>query len=571
MKSHHAPTTPTTLQSVLDRLAANDDLSASRKRDLRSAVTSFAKLCEQPPAAIALDLADIRKTLDGIVPAQARISRKRWANLRSDLAAAIEASGLRPMLRTRYVELDEAWARIVEPASQLLLHGISRFCRWSSLRGIHPEDVDDSTIDRFMTELDAASLVRNLRTMRGTVTRAWNTLVELHQAAGLRRVQLPNRPAPVRIPWDRFQASFREDFERYATWAAVPDPLAEDARARALSPLSLRLWRTHVHSAASTAVAAGVPIDQLTSLGSLAEPETFRAILRHRWRQDGNKLSAFTHGLAVTLIAIAKEWVGAPAETLAALKMLRSKLGTLPTGLTEKNQALLRRFDDPQLQAALVQLPDKVWHAARRNLAKSRLAFVDLQSSLAIDLLIHVPALRMQNLSALRFDKHLHWPQGRRRPALLTFGDDETKNNVRFDFEIPTALADRLQVYRNEIAPAVTGQRPDAVFVTFSGKPRTQAAIKIAIQRTVLRNLGVKLTPHQFRHLAAKFTLNANPGAFEFLRQLLAHKNLKTTTNFYAGTDTRRAGRAHADLIMQLRESNLGRGRGRRIPRPRED
>ena len=75
-----------------------------RKRDLRSAVTSFAKLRDQPPAAIPLDLADIRRTLDGMVPARAKISRKRWANLRSDLAAAIEASGLRPMLKTADLE-----------------------------------------------------------------------------------------------------------------------------------------------------------------------------------------------------------------------------------------------------------------------------------------------------------------------------------------------------------------------------------------------------------------------------------------------------------------------------------
>ena len=76
----------------------------------------------------------------------------------------------------------------------------------------------------------------------------------------------------------------------------------------------------------------------------------------------------------------------------------------------------------------------------------------------------------MQNLASLKFDEHLHWPQGRRKPALLTFRGDETKNDVPLEFEIPTALADRLQVYRNEIAPAVIGKRPDAVFVTFSGQ-----------------------------------------------------------------------------------------------------
>ena len=139
----------------------------------------------------------------------------------------------------------------------------------------------------------------------------------------------------------------------------------------------------------------------------------------------------------------------------------------MPIGLTEKNKALLRKFDDPRLLAALLELPDKLWRAARRGLATSRWPFIDLQTALAIDLLLHV-RLRMQNLSSLRFDAHLHWPQGRRKPALLTFRGDETKNDVPLEFEIPTALAERLQVYRNEIAPAVIGERPDAVFVTFT-------------------------------------------------------------------------------------------------------
>src|SRR5207247_2040395 len=74
--------TPATLQSVLGRHAGERALSDSRKRDLRSAILSFAKLKGQPPAAIPLDLSDIRRTLESMVPAGAQISAKRWSNLR---------------------------------------------------------------------------------------------------------------------------------------------------------------------------------------------------------------------------------------------------------------------------------------------------------------------------------------------------------------------------------------------------------------------------------------------------------------------------------------------------------
>src|SRR5689334_22275918 len=89
-----------TLQNVLDGLAADSSLSDTRRRDLRSAVVCFAALMDSSPAHVSLDLAAIRSVLDLMVPIQAKISRKRWANLRSDLAAAIAASGLLPMLKT---------------------------------------------------------------------------------------------------------------------------------------------------------------------------------------------------------------------------------------------------------------------------------------------------------------------------------------------------------------------------------------------------------------------------------------------------------------------------------------
>ena len=223
--------------------------------------------------------------------------------------------------------------------------------------------------------------------------------------------------------------------------------------------------------------------------------------------------------------------------------------------------------DDPRVLAALVRLPDRLWRQARCS--NSPYTFIALQNALAIDILIHAPA-RMQNLSAIKFGTHLHWPQGPRKPALLTFGRHETKTEVEFKHELPAFLADRLSVFRNEIAPEVIGRKPENLFITAKGKPRSQVAIAIMIHKTILRHLGVKMTPHQFRHLCAKIILEKNPGAYELVRQMLGHSSVKTTVDFYAGIDTLRAGRAHADLINEIRQSNLGRRRRRRT-RDREE
>jgi hypothetical protein len=51
---------------------ANADIPERRRRDLRSAVTTYAKLVGKEAAAISLDLAELRQTLDRMVPAEAQ-------------------------------------------------------------------------------------------------------------------------------------------------------------------------------------------------------------------------------------------------------------------------------------------------------------------------------------------------------------------------------------------------------------------------------------------------------------------------------------------------------------------
>jgi integrase len=546
------PATPATLKDVSDRLAAAPELSDNRKRDLRSALSCYAKVVGQPLEAIPLDLASFRNLLDQ--SAYAKVSRKRWSNLRSDLAAALAASGLHPMLSTAALPLNEEWASLLAScANREITNGLSRLARWASSRGIDPRAVSTAVLDRFNAEIAAMTLVRKPEELARTVAKTWNKLAGLLLKAGLQNVAVP-APGKIsdRLAWSALPPSFRTEVEEYLTWCRVPDPLADDARGKKLEPTTVKLRRDYLHLAASAACASGktAPVE-LTSISVLLEPEVYRAILRHQFKKWG-KITPYLQDLAQGLIVIAAEWVKVPADQLAALKKIRGKLGNKQFGLTEKNRAVLRRLDDPRLQSDLVQLPDTLWRTATRDLSKTRQAFVDLQNALAIDILLHAP-LRIENLANLRYDEHVHWPQGRGKPALIVFTEDETKNAVQLELELPLVLSNRLWAMRHEIAPSITGRRPETVFVTVKGKAKSIPAIRVGIERTVLRRLGVHITPHQFRHFAAKLILDANPGAYELARQLLGHKSLRTTTRFYAGADTRRAGRAHAELINRLR------------------
>jgi integrase len=547
-----------TLQDVLDGLAGNFSLSDSRMRDLRSAVTSFAALMDTSPAHVALDLGAIRAVLDLMVPIQAKVSRKRWANLRSDLSAAIAASGLRPMIKTSSVELSESWVSLLAKVpDRKMRDGLSRFSHWASERQIAPREVNKGVIDRFITDLKSSSLVRKIAELGQTIVRSWNRVVQASPEESLQEIEVTIRlNGPPRFPWEQLPESFRQDVDKYLEWASVPNPLDDNARRTPLAPKTRDLHRDHIHSAATAAVAAGIDPECLVDLAPLVELDTFKKILRHRWESEGRKLTAYTHGVAGSLIAIAKEWARVPNDALAALKATRSKLGALPIGLTDKNKNALRQFNDKRMLGRLVSLPDKLWRQATTELKTSRRGFVDLQNSLSIDILLIAP-LRMKNLTALKFDEHIQWPQGQGKPAVILFKADETKNDVPLEFELSPELSNRLHLYRNQIAPTIIGKRPERLFVTWRGKPRTQAALAVAIETTVLKHVGVRLTPHQFRHLAAKLILDRNPGAYELVRELMGHKNMQTTTNFYAGIDTRRAGRAHLELIAKIRRGDV--------------
>jgi hypothetical protein len=282
---------PIMLQQVIERISANAELSDTRKRDLRSAVVIYGKIVGAPLGEIRLELAAIRETLDGVVPLQAKVTRKRWANLRSDLAAAIAVSGVQPMIKTSDIKLTVPWLQLLNATKdKRVTNGLSRFARWASSRSLRPTDIDNAVLERFFTQLETQSLVRNLGFQRRNVPRLWNKLVAIFPQQGLSPVEIPAKEVTWhRIPWKELPKSFKRETEEYLAWCAVSDPLNENSRARALAPQTIRLRRHYIHLAATAACEAGLKASRLTSLSKLVQPEVFRSILRQQWRQNADK------------------------------------------------------------------------------------------------------------------------------------------------------------------------------------------------------------------------------------------------------------------------------------------
>jgi integrase len=490
-------------------------------------------------------------------PAAVGLTAKRFANIRSDFLAAVKASGVKPLKVELKSPLSPDWVDLFERLSGQRAHiGLSRLARYASAQGIVPEDVNDDVIGGFITAVREGSLHRKPDALHRQVSLIWNEAAR-DPALGLQLVTVPSFRGPVeRIDWALLTDAFKKDMEDYLSWCGVSDPFAADARSRALAARTLRLRRDQIHAAVTALVKSGIEPATILSLADLTSPNNFKSILRWRLNSVDGQTNTFNYNLGKALVQIAYEWVKVDAQGFAELKRLLGKMPVPLMGLTDKNKRFLRQFDDPAVLRRLYRLPDRLWAEVRRDQRPNFRTLAKAQTALAIAILSYMP-LRLQNLTALAFGTHLFMQEGAGSISTLELSAAEMKNRLELGFDIPPGVAKMLIEYRDRIAPKIIGHRPTRLFVTVKGTPKSQATVAYLITSCLQRRAGIILTPHQFRHLSAKVVLDAEPGAFETVRQHLGHKNTKTTTGAYTGISSRRAARHHYRLVQEALEQQM--------------
>jgi integrase len=349
-----------------------------------------------------------------------------------------------------------------------------------------------------------------------------------------------------RVHWSNLPQSFRDDVDGYLNWCGAQDPFADHAP-RVIGPRTLKLRRNQIHAAVTALVHSGVEPTAITSIGDFLSPENFKRILRRRHDIAGGRENSFNRDLSKTLIRIGREWGKVDVVVLAELSRLAGKIPAPLSGLTDKNKRFLRQFDDPALLQRLYRLPGRLWAEVKRDAQPSYRTLAKAQAALGVAILSFMP-VRLQNLAALTFDEHLFLREAPNAISSLELSAGEVKNQMTLAYDIPPELARMLLEYRSRIAPKIIGHRPDRLFVNADGTPKKQATVA-SIITNVLNKRGIACTCHQFRHLSAKVMLDAEPGSFEIVRQLLGHRSLTTTIGAYAGIDSRRAARHHQRLV----------------------
>jgi hypothetical protein len=375
---------------VVAQLEADQELSVRRRRDLISAVRGVGRLANARLADVPASPASLRQVFEASSRAAAGLSEGRWANMRSLTIAALRQTGVRTMARrTRGKALAPEWEDLwVLLPSTKLRFGLSRFISFCSLEGISPADVTTATFAWFNQVLQAGSLVKSPKHVGRLTCLFWNQAAE--EIAGWPKlvVSVPLENRRYAMFWQDFAPSFQADADAFLSRMSNQDPFAEDY-APSVRPSTVALRRGQILQMATALVQSGLPVEQITSLAILVQPNHAKLILRFflvrkKAKMEADKPSSYLHQQAILLKTIAKHWVKLPLDQVEMLGGFARNLAVKKSGMTEKNRARLRQFDNPANVVALLNLPARTLAKIKKKGDQSRANALQVMLALAL-------------------------------------------------------------------------------------------------------------------------------------------------------------------------------------------
>ena len=549
-----ALTAENSLADAVESLRAAAGASPERQREFASAVRSLGKLVGREPQAIPASIESIQRLLDQVPEAVRTRSRKTVANIKSRIKSGLVSLRAGILSVPRGYPLTGEWAQLHGALpDRRLRNGLSRIMRLACYQCLRPDEMSDAFLASVVDAYRVGKWSGNPARYQRTVANLWNEAAAT--LPGWPQVTLtpPTSLArPKHLPLTAFPASFVADLDAYLAWLSGTDVLAASAPPRVYKPTTVKLRSDSLRLAASTlAEAIGDP-ESVVSLAALVQPVHVKTILTIYRQRAGNINTAFIHGLAVALVAVARHWVklDPKSEAMQALKVMAGKASKLPQGLTPKNKKVLRQLEDQVVKQRLIDLPGILAKQARAGRLSPGRRAQKFQIAVAIELLLAVP-LRMKNLSTLRFDEQLVWPNGPGGALFIVLADQETKNAEPLEYEVPEHARALLTEYRDRYRVLLQPGSSPWLFIGKEGKPTSDTTLRDGIVKAVRREVGIAMTPHQFRHFAAQVVLDAHPDGYPLAMDLLGHKNLKTTSAFYSGRRSRQAGKVYDEVLRR--------------------
>jgi site-specific recombinase XerD len=134
---------------------------------------------------------------------------------------------------------------------------------------------------------------------------------------------------------------------------------------------------------------------------------------------------------------------------------------------------------------------------------------------------------------------------------------DDVKNDQNLSYVLGETFVRLFRVYVDVYRPLLMGpQNSSALFVSRHGRSKDPSELAGQLQRFIHKGVVLRMNVHLFRHLTGYIYLRHHPGEYEPVRQLLGHKDIRTTINFYVGLEEDAAFKRYGAILDQLLTKN---------------
>ena len=532
-----------TAATAIQAISTWNDVSAAERRTLVSALNSVCRVAGVPPELLVLTPSRLRGPVLQQNAVAWDVTPANRSNILWRLSCVMTRLGL---IDPSKIPLTDDWDQLKALLDKRGQMGLAAFIRFCTTTAIAPTEVSDPHLDEFEGWLNNRTLIAEPRTVLTAARRAWNKAtkeIAVWPKTELTRTSLRGQ---LLLPLTEFPASLQADVKGYLDKLSGEDADAafgvdddqeeidgDDDITPAITPLrplTIESKIQRIKAAANALHRSGLPVAEIRTLADLVTPTAKpKAILKQLWLDNGKKSSPTLGHVAETLRQIAKYHVGLPENDVARIAKLGKKFGVKYKGMTTRNRKLLEQVMTPSRLRTLYALPEVLFAEAGGWGPCSRGTLAAMRATM-LELLLKCP-MRLGNVIGLRLDEHLVRPDPRTGViTAIIIPAEQTKNERELVYPISAATAAVLERWFRQFRPLSASPRTPHLFPGKGDGPMTRQGVRDSIKAITRERLGVAINPHAFRHLAARTFLDEIPGAYESVRQLLGHADLKTTT-----------------------------------------
>jgi integrase len=355
-------------------------------------------------------------------------------------------------------------------------------------------------------------------------------------------IEVPNRrnwfsPKPEQLP-----PTLAADIEAWLAADQGTDMRLRRTRVRsdgkrrrnAIKARTAALYRLQILEFIAMEVRGGVPLEKLQSLRDVVDLDHVdRGLAAYEQHFRGEKRRHLGQVMRLVCL-VARHWVNVPPEHDSQLWAWTRDVSGPRYGLTEKNKKTLLDLRDPHRMAMLLGLCPTVFREVLAKPRPRRRDAVLAQTAFAVALLLNAPA-RIGNIAEIDLDTNIRRVgAGTEEKVFLMFPGDQVKNEEDLLYPLLASTQDFLDTYLARIRPKLLNGNSRWLFPGEGSGHKGFGLLSQQIADLTERRVGVRITAHQFRHIAATLLIQHCPNGLHVASKLLGHRSISTTMGSYA-------------------------------------